>query len=976
MHRSFRLIGALVAPAALAATAAFAAPGAPVSPVRYAKPSDASLLPGGMRHPEPIGEAMAAAQFHEQRTGIIDPARAQQALLEAQAKAAAIRPAAGAYGRGWTELGPKPYVTDDPEYDDIYGGTSGTGWTVVSGRVTTLALDPNDRSGKTVWVGTAGGGVWVTRNGGTSWKSVWDGQAALAIGAIAFDQSRPKTMYVGTGEGNLGGGTMFRGIGVFRSTDGGKSFVRVPKNVVANVVSRIEARAGKVYVATDRGLWVSTDGGNSYKDARLPTNAGGTAPQNGLFGTVVTDVKIHPVRSNQVTAAVGWPRGKLYTPGNGLYRSLKSGAPGTWTRMDVESLKQFSKSGDPIGRISLAYATGEGQDHEVLWAIVQDPGLLNRQVKAGAPNATGTVLNGVYRSADDGATWTLKGTNETFIAAPGNGIVVYAPLGYSPGVQAWYNQWLLVSPSDENVVLVGLEEIYQTTANATGPGLAAWTTVGRYWNICTSLINVDCATVPVGPYAGKTTHPDQHAAVMTADGKRLYAGNDGGVFVQDTTDGKYSNMAWNSVNATLGTTQPYYATMAADGTVYTGFQDNGVAKITPDGYGVAVFGGDGGDVAVEPDDSNRAWEEFVGAVTSVTKDGGKTWINNAPEVTSPQFISPFEMDPKDQNHVVLGAREILETTKGVDTICAHDYVASGTYPPANPVTCDWKIAFDLGQNTSVTPPVNFSTTAIDVDGAVLYAGYCGTCGLVSSDPTSDGKTKTGLATNRKPGCTPVTGAADCWHHAKAKGLPNRFISDVTIDPRNLSVVYVTMGGYSRRWLPITSRTKNVGRGHVFVSRNAGESFTDISKNLPDEPSESLEIKGDRLFVATHSGVYTAAKSGAAWERLGKGLPNTYVMDINLNPQGTKLVVATHGRGVWSYAFGPSVSRGSGASQTATRSGVSTVSAPAGPKTMAAVDSGIAAGARRTQPSSGPATVPLAGLASLAVAALMRRRRRA
>lgn len=936
------------------------------------------LAPAG-RHAELPAEAFAAAQFQAFRTGQIDPALAPAATLAARAAAGKIRSASGPLGKGWKELGPKPYETSDPTYNDLYGGTDGANWGVVSGRATSVALDPNDRSGKTVWLGTAGGGVWVTHNLGSTWKPVWDDKPSLAIGAIAFDKARPKTLYVGTGEGNLGGGTMFRGTGVYRSTDGGKTFTRVARNVVANVITRIEARAGIVLVGTDRGLWRSADGGTTYSDVRLPTNAAGTAPYNALFGSVVTDIKMHPDRPSEVTAAVGWPRGKLYTPGNGLYRSLKAGAAGSWTRMDVTGLTKGSLTDDPIGRITLQYASGPGQDHDVLWAVVQDAGLINAQLKGDTPKPPvgyATVLNGVYRSGDDGASWSLKATPQSLLVAPGSGIIALSPL-YAPGVQAWYNQWLLVSPTNADTVLLGLEEIYQTVGNANGQGPAVWTTVGRYWDTCTSTVNVDCSKVPVGPYAGSTTHPDQHAAALSSDGTNLFAVNDGGMFTQHSDSGSFTNTSWTPANNQLGTTQPYFATMARDGTVYAGFQDNGTAKITPDGYGVAVFGGDGGDVAVDPDNSDHAYEEYVGAVVSLTKDGGKTWTNVTPEVTSPQFIAPFEMDPRNSDHLVLGAQEIVETQRGVDTFCPNDFVATGQHvsadlPSGHSGVCDWKVSYTLGKNPNGN--VNYSTTAIDVEGAVVYAGFCGTCGLVSIDPTSDTKVQNGIATNSKKGCVPTTAASDCWHHARARGLPNRFISDVTIDPRDTRTVYLTMGGYSRRWLPPTQRTKNIGRGHVFVSKDSGETFRDISANLPDEPAESIETKNGRLFAATHSGVYTAASPDAAWERLGAGLPNTYVMDINLSPDADKLVVATHGRGVWSYPLG---SYGGAVKRPATRvsrRGVSGASAPA--RTTATV-AGEAASTRPVGQRQGGSQIPWAmlGGALVVVAVPVARRRR-
>ncbi|MGH2830862.1 MAG: hypothetical protein ACRDJM_10305, partial [Actinomycetota bacterium] len=799
-------------------------------------------------------------EYQAMRTGVLDAAVAQQALLAAQAQAGAIRTGRGVYGRGWKELGPKPYHSDDGTYETSALGSSRSaqGMGIVSGRVSALALDPSDRTGSTAYVGTAGGGVWMTRNGGRSWTSIWDRMPTLAIGAIAVDPGRPKTIFVGTGEGAMASLTVFRGLGVYRSTDGGSTWSRTPRNVRGNVITHIEPAGRTIFVATDLGLWRSIDGGASYHDVRLPTNAAGTAPATGQWANVVTAVRGHPDEPSRVTAAVGWMGGTYGGPGNGLYRSTRGGAPGTWTRMNVDGLRFGSKSDDAIGRISLAYSTGPGQDHQVLWAVVQDAGLHRAELKNGvdAPLVP-SVLNGVYRSGNDGDSWDLKATAETLSVAAGSALTAISAIN-APGIQSWYNQWILVSPRDPNVVLVGLEEIYQTEANANGPGLAAWSTVGRYWNSCTFVAPVPCDAAPAGPYAGKTTHPDQHAAAFGLGGDRVWVGSDGGVWVQDSAAGRFVNDAWRNTNATLGTTQPYFATMAADGTVYLGLQDNGTGKITPRGYGVQVFGGDGGDVAVEPNDSDNVWEEYVYAAVSLSADGGKTWTGVTPTVDGAQFIAPFEMDPRNPNHVVLGARQIMETVEGMNTRCETD--------------CDWMQSYDLGVNTTPRGNVNLSSSAIDVQGTVVYAGYCGPCLVPRQQRYDDSFIRSGIATNRRPGCTPATGLGACWHHATAKGLPNRFITDVEIDPRNPSMVFATLAGFQRRWIPPTSKAKGVGRGHVFMSRNAGESFVDITKNLPDVPAEAIVVKGDRLFVGTHMGVYTSVRPGAEWERLGTGLP--------------------------------------------------------------------------------------------------------
>src|SRR5207248_8169324 len=87
-------------------------------------------------------------------------------------------------GQPWTNVGPKPLHVTDPVYDP-----SLLGWTTVDGRVTSIAIDPRDHSGNTVYIGTAAGGVWRSTNGGTTWIPVADSLPTLSIGSLAVDPS-------------------------------------------------------------------------------------------------------------------------------------------------------------------------------------------------------------------------------------------------------------------------------------------------------------------------------------------------------------------------------------------------------------------------------------------------------------------------------------------------------------------------------------------------------------------------------------------------------------------------------------------------------------------------------------------------------------------------------------------------------------------------------------------------------------------
>ena len=133
-----------------------------------------------------------------------------------------------------------------------------------------------------------------------------------------------------------------------------------------------------------------------------------------------------------------------------------------------------------------------------------------------------TYLDGVYVSANgslDGPWTRIASSDKLGATATGSALAGNDGLGYSPGIQAWYNQFIGVDPTDANHLYVGLEEVYESK-----DGGKSWGTVGPYWNFSFSCWNVDVLYPPNGPSGGngcpQSTHSDQHSiAFGTVDGK-------------------------------------------------------------------------------------------------------------------------------------------------------------------------------------------------------------------------------------------------------------------------------------------------------------------------------------------------------------------------------------------------------------------------------------------------------------------------
>ena len=904
----------------LALAGAFVSSGSTPTAAATAQPSIAQLLnPSGIRplDTDEFAAQQAFASRHYGAVGLNNPAALTAAMNHGIAQAARVHTST-TYGKGWTLRGPRLYRADDPSRS---GSLTNLGFHTLAGRVTSIATTPN-KSGL-VWVGTAGGGVWRSTDGGKHWSPKFDHQGVIAVGSVAIDPANSNRVYVGTGESNTNADAYY-GNGIYTTNNAGKTWRRAGLPGVLTVF-HVEAAgpskgfpAGRVFAATNNGLWLSVDHGKHFKNVRLPSNAS----HNGVytatpFGNFVTDVRVRPHHVNEVVAVIGWrrgsakePNGKADSVGNGFYDSSKGGRVGTFlyvpqnpvTGLGVpnNNANGTTPSSDPIGRTSIAYSA----DGQYLWAVVQDAGNMNNEVLVGGPlPAKNSVLNGVYvsTSGSPGQDWVPKGNSQVFGSAPGSGLVIQQADLYGPGVQSWYDQWIAVDPADPNRVLVGLEEVYEAIANQYTPkGYATWRTVSRYWNGCALLSAVDCSTIPGPAYAGATTHPDQHAAAFVKHQNgttTIYTGSDGGIFSQishqtDAGYNGYENSKWTYLNAGLATTQPYYAVEGSDGTVYAGLQDNGEVKILPGSTrGDEVYGGDGFDTAVVPGNSQIVYEEYTYGALSVSTDGGLNWNSIAPgdaSSTTSQFATPFVLDPKNPQHIVEVGRYIDESTQGSST-------------------SKWSTTYDLGASSVNGKPgvggagVNNVATAVSVYGAKMYAPFCGLCDPISQGSGNFSYFHNGLATNVKPGCTPAIGAATCWHKAAIKGLPNRYIQGVALDPKNPKTVYVALSGYLRRWVP-----NGLKSGPVWVSHDAGQHFKSFSANLPRVPGNALVLRNGRVFVGTDLGVYTAKQTSEGaphWTRVGKGLPNASVLDLRLNPKGSQLVAALHGRGVWTYNFG-------------------------------------------------------------------------
>jgi hypothetical protein len=686
MRTSRPVLVVLLTAAALAAALLAAVRGEPSAtaacPPGYDAGEASPSLCVNAKHPEPLSELILRQEGLESvRSAPYDhvaPGAYANAVAGRQALVQSPPGVKGTAGT-WSLYGKGPLIVNDPDYNSV----NGLGLVYNSGRLDSLEYDgAHDR----LFAAEGTGGLWLSEDRGATWRSIGDGMPSQVVGAVGWTSANGGTVVAISGDPSYGANG-YTGYGAFWSTDLGATWNRaagIPDGALGFAIEADPTNPLEVYAGTSFGLYRSTDGGKSYANANLPTGscagvAGGGTCQ---LANVVTDVQISSpggvatsVPGGTVVAAVGWRAGArknsdgtVQSEGNGIYRST-TGAPGTFAKVDALG---FARQ-DRIGRIELGPTTGSQQDHDYLYAIVQDAAALNGDLDVldlPAPDprgAQGTVLNGVYVSADFGQSWTLMADDNAIAKDPATGsalVGLNTATGYEPGVQAWYDMWISPDPTRQDAsgvptrLAFGLEEVWQnelTSQPMNGP--ATFKVIGRYFSdkACMGL-NLGLPACPTErpPFGGTTTHPDQQVGAWIPDGSggvTLAVGNDGGFYRNHVAaGGELDNGGWGDGDqAGFNTLLPYDVAMAVDGTAYAGLQDNGHMKITPDGKQYETYGGDGGFAEVDPFNSKVAYEEYVYAAMKVTTDGGKSWRSIDPKLTAARFITPFEMDSHNAN---------------------------------------------------------------------------------------------------------------------------------------------------------------------------------------------------------------------------------------------------------------------------------------------------------------------------------------
>ncbi len=245
--------------------------------------------------------------------------------------------------------GPGPAHVDPAHFQELR-------WRLVGpfrgGRVLAVVGVPGER--EHFYFGGVNGGVWETTDAGRTWRPIFDSQPIGSIGALAVAPSSPKVLYVGSGEADMRS-DIAQGNGAYKSTDGGRTWAHIGLRDTQQI-GRILVDPGnpdRVFLAAlghpygpnpQRGVFRSTDGGRSW-DKVLFKDA----------DTGAIDLAFRPGDPRVIFAAL-WqtrrPPWSVYPPsngpGSGLYKSTDGGT--TWTALTGHGFPAKS------GRIGLAVA--------------------------------------------------------------------------------------------------------------------------------------------------------------------------------------------------------------------------------------------------------------------------------------------------------------------------------------------------------------------------------------------------------------------------------------------------------------------------------------------------------------------------------------------------------------------------------------------------------------------------------------------
>jgi hypothetical protein len=727
------------------------------------------------------------------------------------------------------------------------------------GRTRAVAYDITDPN--IIMAGGVTGGMWRSTNGGQSFVKTTDPTQIHSVTSVDQDTrtGNENVWYYGTGEyyGIVSGTSFtsrFSGDGIFKSVDAGQSWTKL-SSTASGTPETLYANGDFDFV------WrIVTDHTNAAEDVVM------AAVYNGIFRSVDGGQNWTQVLGFNVNNAPAYSdfTDIIKTPSGIFYAALSSGSPA----------KGFYRS----------------DDGGVTWASIGGganlPNTYRRTVMAANPSNENEVyfLTETPTSGQHGHSFWKY----TYISGDGSGAggtwddrTLNLPNGSCTGYftfdfgfytsQSSYDMCVTVHPTDGNVVYIGGTSLYRSTDGFSTNTNTDW--IGGYW----------CRTDP-SDYVYTNHHPDQHYLIFNpVNPDEAISASDGGLSI--TTDIRADSVGWQYMNKGYLTTQFYTVSMehgnVSNDIMLGGLQDNGSwwSQYTgtdstwkyvhiDDGAYCAVA--DNQDFYVFSSQLGRMYKEDIDANGNVV---GKVRVDPTGGPTNYNFINAFILDPNNTDRLYLAARTRVWRN---DDLSAIPY----TGDIYNTVSTNWTNMYQtqIGINDGVI-------TVLEMSRALPNTIYYGTSKskLYRLDSAEVNPLKTNISSSEFP--------------------LNSYISSIAPNPFDGGELMVTFSNYSVR-----SIFHSLDSGQTFVSVSGNlEQNIDGSGNGPAVYWSSVYPNGT-YFVGTSIGLFSTTQldgDNTIWVQEGPTtIANTVINMIKTRPYDGRIVVATHGSGIFTADMPP------------------------------------------------------------------------
>ena len=851
----------------------------------------------------------------------------------------------------WRALGPTVAL-----YPAVLGRTNAP--YVASGRITALAIDPNCGERRCrLYVAAAGGGIWRTTRAlgdaeDLNWSFISGSFTSNAIGSILIDPSdrSGNTIYVGTGEPNVSADSE-AGDGIFKTTDGGDHWTKVAANasVTAGTTTTaytnfprdravasmaVDPRNGWLYVGLARAVRGVSDTSTGAVSNPPPTKL--TAPFGVYLSTNggqdfvriwdgsttlrgVNHIELDPRDPSVVYAA---------SLGVGVFRGNAAGV----------FEKVFRNRNDAFN-----FARNE-------FALTVKAGHTRIYLGDGSDQSAGSVRASVWRAdaADTVPAAVLLASQTAATPVPGLwkklttdtvGSDGYATFDFCTG-QCWYDAALFTPAGQPDTVLVlGSFQYNESFTFTNARAVVRSTTAGEPDPAHGNRTFTDMTFDNTSATAPNSIHPDQHALVFVPGRPDIwFEGNDGGIM---RSSGRYANASAQcdsrtnfdgtpltpdqkrtcqqllssipteliSLNAGLNTIQ--FQTISVNprrprSSAMGGTQDNGTFSFTGSTrLWKQTGGGDGGFSGFNAARPDFRFRSNFGQHVHGTRGGDDPtrWYHiGGPFFFSPEgslFYMPITYDPNPA-----AADTIYAGNQGVWR--SQDNGGDPSFLEAN---CN---SLQVGERPTCGDFVELGGAAGDLTtlarGATRRGGAVSILTRASSDTsTLWAATSAGRIFVSTNADGPAAAVTFTRIDTLAPNSPPRYPSAIVVDPQNPLHGWLTYGGYSGTVIAGADANKP---GHVFevsltVAGGAIGGATFLPRDdglgpMGDLPVTALardDATGD-LYVGTDFGVLRQPAGTDHWHTAGRGLPVIEITHLTLSQTGRLLYASTHGRGAY------------------------------------------------------------------------------